>query len=130
MVGKGERRSERRRGGSESERARVCGCLFFILCQLFIRLWGSGKSTTKQQIFDTLKEGFESAQKQSTKKEKYQKKKQASRHWWANFFDFANLFSKEEAKIEEGVYHIPVDLNAWVFSGTGNEWASILIEVC
>jgi hypothetical protein len=93
-------------------------------------LWGSGKSTTKQQIFDTLKEGFESAQKQSTKKEKYQKKKQASRQRWANFFGVGDLFTKEEAKIEEGVYHIPLDLNAWVFSGTGNEWASILIEVC
>ena len=108
----------------------MCGCLFLILCQLSIRLWGSGKSTCKQQIFDTLSEGFERAQKQSTKKEKHQQKKQANRQWWYNFFGLGNMSSKEEAKIEEGVYHIPIDLNAWVFSGTGNEWASILIEVC
>ena len=94
-----------------------------------IRLWGAGKSTTKQQIFDSLTEGFERAKKQSTKKEKHQQKKQANRQWWSNFFGVGDLFSKKEATIEEGVYHIPIDLNAWVFSGTGNEWASILIEV-
>ena len=94
------------------------------------RLWGTGKSTVKQKIFEWLDKGHERAQNQMTKQEKCKYKKEANRRWWFNFFGLGDFVTVEpDLTYEEGVIHIPLDLNAWVFNGTGNEWASILIEV-
>ena len=88
--------------------------------------WGVGKSTTKKVILDTLADAVKRSDENLSQVERDKhadwKKKKKTR-------EFFSLGGWVEQPPPQDTVYLSCKLNAWVYNGSSNVWASILLEL-